>query len=68
MATAEKSNRRHSQTLIPRVLSLPSRDHVTNTWLSYTNKKIYIAGADKLWGNTTQKLLNLPIKNFLLLL
>ena len=38
MTTAEKSNSRHTQTLIRRVLSLPNRDHVTNTWFSYTNK------------------------------
>jgi len=39
MTTAEKSNGHHTQTLIYRVLSLPNRDHVTNTWLSYTNKE-----------------------------
>ena len=57
MTTAEKSNGRHTQTLILtlRVFSLPNRDHVTKTWLSYTNKATHIAGADKVWGYPTQK-------------
>ena len=57
MTAAEKSNGHHTQTLILilRVLSLPNRDHVTNTWLWYTNKASHIDGTDKVWGNPSQK-------------
>jgi len=43
--------------LIPRVLSLPTREHVTTIGSRIQiNKERNIAAPDKVWGNPTQKM------------
>ena len=41
--------------LIPRVLSLTARDHVTTLCRIQINKERNIAAPDKVWGDPTQK-------------